>query len=128
MHHPSRCPRHSRAELRWPEGWSGEGIWEEVMRSLTAQRQPDVFIIMEKICWCLFAQRNTGGGNSLLSSDQGCVLKLQWARVKKHQKWEEGMFSDSGSNIQCEDALEGCTASPGIFSQITPSKTWRHRA
>lgn len=66
-----------------PEGWSGEGIWEEAMQSLTAQRRPDVFVIMEEICWCLFAQRNTGRGNTLLSSDQGCVLKLRWARVKK---------------------------------------------
>lgn len=128
MHRPSECTRHRGAQLRWPEGWSGEGIWEEAMQSLTVQRRPDVFIIMEKICWCLFAQRNTGGGNVLLSSDQSCILKPQWTRVKKHQKWEEGMFSDSGSNIQCEGALKGYTASPGIFSQITPSETWRDRA
>lgn len=61
--------------LHWG-GQGGEGIWEEEMQSLTARRRPDVFIIMEKICWCLFAQRNTGGGNILLSSDQGCILKL----------------------------------------------------
>lgn len=100
MHRPSECPGHRGAALGQPEGWSGEGIWEEAMQSLTAQRQPDVFIIMEKICWCLFAQRNTGGGNILLSSDQGCILELRWARVKKQQKWEEGIFSDSGSNLQ----------------------------
>lgn len=64
------------------QGWSREGIWEEAVQSLTAQRWPDVFIIMEKICWCLFAQRNTGGGNVLLSSDQGCTLKLRWAGVR----------------------------------------------
>lgn len=117
MHRPSECPGHRGAALGWPEGWSGEGIWEEAMQSLTARRRPDVFIIMEKICWCLLAERNTGGGNILLSSAQGCILRLRWARVKKQQKWEEGIFSDSGSNIQCEGALKGCTASPGIFSQ-----------
>lgn len=127
VHCPSECPGHRGAALGRPEGWSGEGIWEEAMQSLTARRRPDVFIIMEKICWCLFAQRNTGGGNSLLSSDQSCILKMQWARVKNQQKWEEGIFSDSCSNIQCEGAPKACTASPGIFSQITASENWRDR-
>lgn len=128
VHCPSECPGHRGAALGQPEGCSGEGIWEEAMQSLTARRRPDVFIIMEKICWCLFAQRNTGGGNSLLSSDQGCILKMQRARVKNQQKWEEGIFSDSCSNIQREGAPKAYTASPGIFSQITASESWRDRA
>lgn len=123
VHRPSECPGHRGAALGQLEGWSREGIWEEAMQSLTAWRQPDVFIIMEKICWCLFAQRNTGGGNILLSSDQGCILKLPQARVKKQQKWQEGTFSDSGSNIQCKGAPKGCTTSLGISSQITASES-----
>lgn len=61
----SGIPRAVLGQLHWGR------IWEEAEQSLTARRGPDVFIIMEKIWWCLFAQRNTGGGNVLLSSDQG---------------------------------------------------------
>lgn len=68
------------------QGWRREGIWEEAEQSLTARTGPDVFIITEKIWWCLFAQRNPGGGNVLLSSDQGCTLKVSRARVSKTTK------------------------------------------
>lgn len=67
---PTRVPR-----AQWGCAGAG-GIWEAAIQSLTARGQPDVFIIMEKICWCLFAQRNAGGGNILLSSDRGCILKM----------------------------------------------------
>lgn len=128
VQHPSECPGHRRAVLRWPEGRKGEGIWEEAMQSLTVWKQTDVFIIMEKICWCLFAQRNTGRGNILLSSDQGCILKRLWAGVINQQKWEEVIFPDWCSNIPCVGDRKGCTASPGIFSQTTFLESWQNGA
>lgn len=101
---------HGGAEL-------GKGIWEGAELSLTAQRGPDVFIIMEKICWCLFAQRNIGGGNVLLSSDQGWTLKPSWAGVRKTTGMGGRIFSASSFNLRCEGAPKSCSSSSGTCSQ-----------